>query len=70
MDMQEFLNQYVENMLGKMREGARIDTFSFICDLCPLRAQCEKDTQDNPDDNSTCGMFIKRTVTDGSSFEA
>lgn len=71
MDMKEFLAQYATNLLQKLEDhDARIDSFGWTCDLCPLKAQCEKDSEENPDDCTTCGQYIKKSVTDGEKYKA
>ena len=56
MDMQEFLAQYAANLLEAFKSHSlRIDSIGWTCSLCPLREQCEKDSEQNPDDCSTCG---------------
>lgn len=71
MDMKEFLTQYAANLLQKLEDhDARIDSFGWICDLCPLKTQCKKDSEENPDDCTTCGQYIKKSVTDGEKYKA
>lgn len=66
MTMEQFVKQYAENLLKTLREhDLGVDGVNWYCCLCPLQEQCEKDTQDNPEGNSSCGGFIRRTVTDG-----
>jgi hypothetical protein len=71
MDMQEFLTRYAANLLECLKDHSlRIDSFGWICDLCPLKEQCEKDSEENPCDCTTCGQYIKKSVTDGAEYKA
>ena len=71
MDMQEFLNQYAENTMQAMVEGRlSLDGCSFMCELCPLKAECAKDTAESEDDDTTtCAQFIARTLTNGRDYK-
>ena len=71
MDMQEFLAQYTANLLESLKDHAfRIDSFNWTCSPCPLRERCEKDSEENPDDCTTCGQYIQKSVTDGHEYKA
>jgi hypothetical protein len=71
MDMQEFLAQYAANLLESLKDhSSRIDGISWTCDLCPLKEQCGKDSEENPDDCTTCGQYIQKSVTDGAKYKA
>lgn len=71
MDMEEFLTQYVANLLESLKDHSfRIGSFDWICDLCPLKEQCTKDAEENPSDCTTCGQYIQKSVTDGAKFKA
>ena len=71
MDMKEFLAQYAENLLEALKDGAfRINSFGWVCSLCPLKEQCEKEAEENLGDYTTCGQYIQKSVTDGHNFKA
>ena len=71
MDMKEFLAQYAANLLESLKDHSfRIDSFNWTCDLCPLKEQCHKDSEENPDDCTTCGQYIKKSITDGAEYKA
>ena len=71
MDMKKFLAQYTENLLESLKDHSfHIDSVSWICDLCPLKEQCIKDSKENPDDCATCGQYMKKSVTDGAEYKA
>ena len=71
MDMKEFLERYVANMLEAFKDHSfRLDSFSWVCELCPLKAECEKDSEENLYGCVTCGEFIARNLTDGSDYKA
>ena len=66
MNMQEFLTRYAANLLECLKDHSlRIDSFGWICDLCPLKEQCGKDSEENP-----CGQYIKKSITDGAEYKA
>ena len=69
MDMKEFLEQYAANLLQSLKDhGFGLESFNWTCDLCPLKEQCEKDSEENPSSYTTCGQFIKNTITDGAEY--
>lgn len=69
MTMEQFVKQYAENLLETLKDhGFGVDSIQWNCSLCPLKEQCQKDSQDNPEDNTTCGGFIRRTVKDGKDY--
>ena len=71
MDMKEFLAQYAANLLEALKDHSfRIDSFGWTCDLCPLKEQCGKDSEENPGDCTTCGQYIQKSVTDGHEYKA
>lgn len=71
MDMKEFLERYVANMLEDFKNHSyRVDSFNWVCKLCPLKAECEKDSEENPCGCPTCGEFIVKNLTDGSEYKA
>ena len=71
MDMKDFLSKYVENLQQAFFDHTlRVGGMSWACDLCPLKEQCHKDSEENPDDNTTCGQFICRNLTDGKEYKA
>ena len=66
MDMKEFINLYAANLLEKLEDHSlRIDSYNWNCCLCPLKELCDKIS-----DNSTCGQFIQKNVTDGKEYKA
>jgi hypothetical protein len=68
MDMKEFLSKYAANLLSALEDhGFGLNSFSWTCDLCPLREQCEKDSEENPGP-VTCGEFIQLQITDGKKY--
>ena len=71
MDMKEFLAQYTANLLESLKDHSfRIGSSGWVCNLCPLEEQCHKDSEENPDDYTTCGQYIKKSVTDGAEYKA
>ena len=69
--MKEFLAQYAANLLEFLKNHSfRIDDFNWTCDLCPLKEPCDKDDEENPDDCTTCGQYIKKSITDGAEYKA
>lgn len=71
MDMKEFLTQYAANLLESLKSHSfRIDSFGWICDLCPLKERCDKDSEENPGEYPTCGQYIQKSVTDGHEYKA
>lgn len=69
MNMEEFLKQYVENLLGSLKNhNFGLESFNWNCDLCPLKELCEKDTRENFSGYVTCGQFIKGAITDGEEY--
>ena len=71
MDMKEFLAQYTANLLESLKDHSfRIDSVNWTCDLCPLKEQSLKDSEENPDDYATCGQYIQKSVTDGAEYKA
>ena len=69
MDMKEFLAQYAANLLESLKDhGFGLDSFNWTCCLCPLQAQCEKDSEENPDSCVTCGQYIQKCLTDGQEY--
>lgn len=71
MDMKEFLERYAANTLEAFKNHSfRVDSFSWVCELCPLKAECEKDSEENFSGCLTCGEFITRNLTDGSEYKA
>ncbi|MBP3706282.1 MAG: hypothetical protein J6J13_03405 [Clostridia bacterium] len=69
MTMEQFVKQYAENLYEALKDhGYGVDSINWYCSICPLQAKCQKDSQDNPDDNTTCGGYICRTVTDGKEY--
>ena len=65
MDMKEFISLYAANLLEKLEDHSlRIDSYNWSCGLCPLKDLCEKDS-----DDTTCGQFIKKNVTDGEKYK-
>lgn len=66
MDMKEFINLYAANLLEKLEDHSlRIDSYNWNCCLCPLKELC-----DRIPDNSSCGQFIQKNVTDGKEYKA
>ena len=71
MDMKKFLAQYNANLLKSLKDRSfRIDSFGWICSLCPLQKQCERDAEENLGDYTTCGQYIQKSVTDGHEYKA
>ena len=69
--MKEFLAQYTANLLESLKDHSfSINSSGWICNLCPLEEQCIKDGEENPDDYTTCGQYIKKSVTDGAEYKA
>lgn len=71
MNMEEFLAQYTANLLESLKDHSfRIDSFGWVCDLCPLKEQCAKDVEENLSDCTTCGQYIQKSVIDGAEYKA
>ena len=68
MNTEQFLQTYVNNLLEAMEDG-RIgyDYLTIECQFCPLRAECEKDSEENPGP-STCEEFFQKNLKDGMTF--
>ena len=68
--MNEFLSKYFANLRQAFADHSlRVDGINWVCELCPLKDQCRKDSSENPDDNTTCGQFICRNLTDGKKYK-
>lgn len=68
MTTEQFLRIYTNNLLEALAEG-RIG-FSYLtieCSFCPLRTECEKDSEENPGP-STCEEFFQKFLADGMAF--
>ena len=68
MTTEQFLQNYANNLLKALIDG-KIG-FSYLtieCELCPLRAECEKDFEKGPGP-STCEEFFQKFLVDGMTF--
>lgn len=68
MTTEQFLQKYADNLLKALIDG-KIG-FSYLtieCDLCPLRAECEKSFEESPGP-STCEEFFQNFLADGMAF--
>ena len=68
MTTEQFLQNYANNLLKALIDG-KIG-FSYLtieCELCPLRAECEKDFEKGPGP-STCEEFFQKFLADGMAF--
>lgn len=68
MTVEQFLKNYADNLLDALIDG-EID-FSHLaieCRFCPLRAECEKDSEENPGP-ITCEEFFQKNLADGFAF--
>jgi adenine-specific DNA glycosylase len=68
--MEQFVMEYAQNVLNSLRDhGYTVSSIDWYCDVCPLKDECRKHSEQNPDDNMTCGQFIKAMVTDGAEYK-
>lgn len=68
MTTEQFLQTYTNSLLKALVEGEISYKYLTIeCQFCPLRAECEKDSEENPDP-STCEEFYQKTLKDGMNF--
>lgn len=68
MTTEQFLQNYADNLLKALIDGKI--SFSYLtieCELCPLRAECEKSFEENPGP-STCEEFFQKNLKDGMAF--
>jgi hypothetical protein len=68
MTTEQFLQNYANNLLKALIDGKI--SFSYLtieCEFCPLRAECEKDSEENPGP-STCEEFFQKFLADGKAF--
>lgn len=68
--MEQFVMEYAQNLLKALQEHSyRVDDINWYCDVCPFKKQCGDHSEQNPDDNMTCGQYIKAMVTDGAKYK-
>ena len=69
MDMQQFIKEYSENLLKALQDQEfGVESVEWMCSLCPLKNACKKDSAENPDDTTSCGEYIRKSVTDGDQY--
>lgn len=60
MKFSEFKKNFdIEALIALLSEG------SDQCQYCPLKEQCWKATEDNPDDDRTCKQYLRDTLEEG-----
>lgn len=60
MKFSEFKNGFdMEALVTLLSEG------SDHCQYCPLKEQCWKTTENNPDDDRTCKQYLHDTLEEG-----
>lgn len=60
MKFSEFKKDFdIEALIALLSEG------SDHCKYCPLKEQCWKATEDNPDDDRTCEQYLRDTLEEG-----
>lgn len=68
MTTEQFLRAYADNLLKALIEGKITYNYLTIeCQFCPLLAECEKDSEENPGP-STCEEFFQKNLKDGMTF--
>lgn len=68
MTTEQFLQNYADNLLKALIDGRISYKYLTIeCEFCPLRAECEKDSEENPGP-STCEEFFQKFLSDGIAF--
>jgi hypothetical protein len=68
MTTEQFLQTYANNLLKGLADGNISYSYLTIeCSFCPLRAACEKDSEENPGP-STCEEFFQKFLADGMEF--
>lgn len=68
--MEQFVMEYAQNMLEALKDhGCKVDSMNWDCNICPLKDKCHEHGEQNPDDNMTCGQFIRAMVTDGTNYK-
>ena len=68
MTTEQFLQNYADNLLKALIDG--IISFSYLtieCEYCPLRAEVDNDSEENPGP-STCEEFFQKFLADGKVF--
>ena len=60
MKFSEFKNSFnMEALIALLSES------SDHCQYCPLKEQCWKATEDNPDDDRPCKQYLRDTLEEG-----
>lgn len=68
MTTEQFLQTYADNLLRALiDERISFKYLTIECELCPLRAECEEDSKENPGP-STCEEFFQNFLADGMTF--
>lgn len=69
MTTSEFLAKYADNLLQGLIDGAiGLNYLTIECSYCPLREQCEKDSEECPDKIQTCAEFFQEKLSDAKVF--
>lgn len=68
MTTEQFLQNYADNLLKALIDGKiNFNYLTIECEFCPLRVECEKDSEENPGP-STCEEFFQKFLADGMAF--
>lgn len=68
MTTKQFLQNYADNMMKALIDGRiGFDYLTIQCEFCPLLAECEKDSEENPG-LRTCEEFFQKFIADGMTF--
>lgn len=69
MTTSEFLAKYADNLLQGLIDGAiGLNYITIECSFCPLREQCQKDSEECPDKIQTCAEFFQEKLSDAKVF--
>lgn len=69
MTTSEFLAKYADNLLQGLIDGTiGLNYLTIECSYCPLREQCEKDSEECPDKIQTCAEFFQEKLSDAKVF--
>ena len=68
MTTEQFLQAYADNLLKALIDGKiSLNYLTIECQFCPLRAECEKDSEENPVP-TTCEEFFQRKLAGAEDF--
>lgn len=68
MTTEQFLQAYADNLLKALIDGKiSLSYLTIECQFCPLRAECEKASEENPVP-TTCEEFFQRKLAGAEDF--